>query len=136
MALTHVQLLSVPVSDQDRARDFYVDVLGFDLVRDAEMQPGLRWVQVAPPGGQTSLTLVTWFDSMPAGALRGLVLETDDLDGDLAALTARGAVIAGGIEDQPWGRYFTVTDPDGNGMVVQETRARRPHGSASPSAGN
>ena len=136
MALTHVQLLSVPVSDQDRARDFYVNVLGFDLVRDAEMQPGLRWVQVSPPGGQTSLTLVTWFDSMPAGALRGLVLETDNLDGDLAAFTARGAVIAGGIEDQAWGRYFTVNDPDGNGLVVQETRSRRPHGAASPSAGH
>ena len=74
MALTHVQLLSVPVSDQDRARDFYVNVLGFDLVRDAEMQPGLSLGPGHPPGGQTSLTLVTWFDSMPAGALRGLVL--------------------------------------------------------------
>jgi len=126
MPITAVQLLSVPVTDQDRARDFYVGVLGFDLIRDAEMQPGLRWVQVAPPGAQTSLTLVTWFDSMPAGTLRGLVLETDDLEGDLSAYTARGAVVADGIQDQPWGRYFTLADPDGNGLVVQQTRARRP----------
>ena len=48
----------MPVSNQDRARDFYVNVLGFDLVRD-DNEPGLRWVQVSPPGGQTSLTLVT-----------------------------------------------------------------------------
>ena len=126
MPITAVQLLSVPVTDQDRPRDFYVGVLGFDLIRDAEMQPGLRWVQVAPSGAQTSLTLVTWFESMPAGTLRGLVLETDDLEGDLSAYTARGALIADGIQNQPWGRYFTLTDPDGNGLVVQETRARRP----------
>lgn len=126
MAITYLQVLSVPVSDQDRSRDFYVNVLGFDLVRDAQMQPDLRWVQVAPPGGQTSLTLVTWFESMPAGSLRGLVLETNDLDGDLAAFTARGAEAPGGVQEQPWGRYFTLIDPDGNGLVVQETRARRP----------
>ncbi|MGN6635583.1 MAG: VOC family protein [Oryzihumus sp.] len=126
MAITHVQLLSVPVSDQDRSRDFYVNMLGFELVRDVQMQPDLRWVQVAPPGGQTSLTLVTWFDSMPSGSLRGLVLETDDVEGDLAAVTARGVEVPEGVQDQPWGRFFTVVDPDGNALLVQQTRARRP----------
>ena len=53
MAITHIQLLSVPVTDQDRARDFYVDTLGFDLVADNPMGPDRRWVQVAPKGGQT-----------------------------------------------------------------------------------
>ena len=118
VTIGHVHLRT---SDIDRIRHFYVDVLGFDLVRDAEMQPGLRWVQVAPPGGQTSLTLVTWFDSMPAGALRGLVLETDDLDADVAALTQRGVTIEGGIQAAPWGRYVTLKDPDGNGLVLQAT---------------
>ena len=126
MAITHVQLLSVPVSDQDRSRDFYVNMLGFELVRDVQMQPDLRWVQVAPPGGQTSLTLVTWFDSMPSGSLRGLVLETDDVEGDLAAVTARGVEVPEGVQDQAWGRFFTVLDPDGNALVVQQTRAHRP----------
>ena len=68
MTITGVQVLSLPVSDQDRARDFYVDVLGFELLRDAQMQPGLRWVQVAPRGAATSVTLVTWFETMPAGS--------------------------------------------------------------------
>src|SRR6478752_7559872 len=126
MAITHVQLLSVPASAQDRESDFYVNMLGFELVRDVQMQPDLRWVQVAPPGGQTSLTLVTWFDSMPSGSLRGLVLETDDVEGDLAAVTARGVEVPEGVQDQPWGRFFTVVDPDGNALVVQQTRARRP----------
>ena len=119
--------MSLPVSDQDRARDFYVDVLGFELLRDMQMQPGMRWVQVAPKGGAgTTLTLVTWFDSMPAGSNRGLVLETDDLDADVERLRGLGLDFPDGIQDQPWGRFVTFADPDGNGLVLQATRARRP----------
>jgi predicted enzyme related to lactoylglutathione lyase len=78
-------------------------------------------VQVAPPHAQTSITLVTWFPTMPAGAVKGTVLETDDLDADVATLTARGLRIEGGIQQQPWGRFVTFDDPDGNGIVLQET---------------
>ena len=121
MAITHLQLISLPVADQDRSVQFYVDVLGFDLVRDNPMGPEMRWVQVAPKGAQTSVTLVTWFPTMPPGSVKGLVLETDDLDGDVAALTANGVRIEGGIQEQPWGRFVTFDDPDGNGIVLQET---------------
>jgi catechol 2,3-dioxygenase-like lactoylglutathione lyase family enzyme len=126
VTITGVQVLSLPVSDQDRARDFYVDVLGFELLRDAQMQPGLRWVQVAPRGAATSVTLVTWFETMPAGSNRGLVLETDDLEGDVERLRARGLEFPDGIQQQPWGRFVTFADPDGNGLVLQATSARRP----------
>jgi catechol 2,3-dioxygenase-like lactoylglutathione lyase family enzyme len=121
MAITQIQLLSLPVTDQDRARDFYVEVLGFEVVRDNQMGSDTRWVQVAPPHAQTSITLVTWFPTMPAGAVKGTVLETDDLDADVATLTARGLRIEGGIQQQPWGRFVTFDDPDGNGIVLQET---------------
>jgi catechol 2,3-dioxygenase-like lactoylglutathione lyase family enzyme len=121
MAITHLQLISLPVADQDRSREFYVDVLGFDLVRDIPMGPDQRWVQVAPKGAQTSITLVTWFPTMPPGSVKGTVLETDDLDGDVAALIAAGLTIEGGIQEQPWGRFVTFDDPDGNGIVLQET---------------
>src|SRR5438270_12695228 len=124
MAITGVQVVSLPVSDQDRARDFYVDVLGMDLLRDAQMQPGMRWVQVAPRGGETTITLVTWFDTMPAGSARGLVLETDDLDADVDRLRASGLEFPDGIREEAWGRYVTLQDPDGNGLVLQATRAR------------
>ncbi|MEV6708052.1 glyoxalase superfamily protein [Micromonospora wenchangensis] len=123
MTVTHVQLVSVPVSDQERARNFYVDILGFDLIRDNPMGPTGRWVQVAPKGAATALTLVNWFPTMAPGSLKGLVLETDDLDGDAAALGARGVVFADdGIQVAPWGRYVTFDDPDGNGIVLQATR--------------
>jgi catechol 2,3-dioxygenase-like lactoylglutathione lyase family enzyme len=121
MAITHINLVSLPVTDQDRARQFYLDVLGFDLVRENPMGPDQRWIQVAPRGAQTSITLVTWFPAMPAGSVKGTVLETGDLDGDVAALTAKGVSIDGGIQQQPWGRFATFDDPDGNGIVLQET---------------
>jgi catechol 2,3-dioxygenase-like lactoylglutathione lyase family enzyme len=123
MTVTHIQLISLSVADQDRALRFYVDVLGFEVVRDNHMGPAQRWVQIAPPGAQTSITLVTWFPTMPAGSTKGTVLESDDLDADVAALAAKGLTIEGGIQSQPWGRYVTFDDPDGNGIVLQETAA-------------
>jgi catechol 2,3-dioxygenase-like lactoylglutathione lyase family enzyme len=124
MTISKVQLFSIPVSDQDRAKAFYVDALGFELVSDTAMGPDMRWVMVSPPGAQTAITLVTWFPSMPAGSLKGLVLETDDLDADVGALRERGVEIPGGIEDQPWGRFVTFEDPDGNGIVLQASTER------------
>jgi catechol 2,3-dioxygenase-like lactoylglutathione lyase family enzyme len=120
MPITHVQLYSIPVSDQDRARAFYVDTLGFELVSDTQMGPDMRWVQVRPPGATTSVTLVTWFPTMPPGCLKGTVLETDALESDLEALRGKGLTI-GEIEAAPWGRFVTFDDPDGNGIVLQES---------------
>ena len=123
MAITHIALISLPVADQDRALAFYCDILGFDLVRDNTMGPGNRWVQVAPKGAQTAITLVTWFPTMIAGSVKGTVYETDDIDADVADLLAKGVVIEGGIQEQPWGRFVTFDDPDGNGIVLQATSA-------------
>jgi len=118
MAITHVQIVSVPVSDQDRAREFYVDVLGFALLADQQFSPDMRWVAVAPPGGRTALTLVTWFPTMLPGSLQGTVLETDDLEGDIAARTEKGVTLSE-LQQAPWGRFVTLADPDGNGIVLQ-----------------
>jgi catechol 2,3-dioxygenase-like lactoylglutathione lyase family enzyme len=120
MALEGVQVVSVPVSDQDRAKAFYVEQLGFELVRDDDSVPGIRWVQVAPSGGATSLSLVTWFDTMPAGSLQGLVLTSDALERDCRALEERGVEFERPLQDQPWGREAVVRDPDGNRLVLQQ----------------
>ena len=121
MAITNVQLFSVPVSDPDRARAFYVDTLGFTLVSDTMMGEDQRWIQVVPPGAQTSITLVTWFETMPSGSLRGLVLETDDLEGDMQRLHAADVAFDSGVERAPWGQYAQFSDPDGNGLILQQT---------------
>ena len=123
MPVTAVQLFSLPVSDQDRSLEFYVGVLGFELVSDADIGPGMRWVQVRPPGASTSITLVTWFETMPPGAVKGTVLESDDLDGDIVRLRSLGVDIGGEVQRAPWGRFVTFDDPDGNGLVLQETTA-------------
>jgi len=125
MPISHVQLFSVPVTDQDVARDFYVDTLGLELTSDTDMGPGVRWVQVRPRGSATSLTLVTWFPTMSAGSLKGTVLESDALEDDIAALRRKGVSI-GEIETAPWGRWVAFDDPDGNGIVLQETAPPQP----------
>ncbi len=123
MSITRVQLFSVPVADQDRARDFYVNTLGMELVREMPMGPGRRWVQVRPKGADTSITLVTWFESMPAGSLTGVVLETDDLDAEVARLAALGVDMDAPVRNQAWGSSVVIRDPDGNRLVVQTTTA-------------
>ena len=115
-----ISLVSVPVSDQDRAKKFYTDVLGFTEVADIpELSAGMRWVMLRPPGGGAAVTLVTWFPTMPAGSTKGLVYEVDDVDAWLADLTAKGVEVPGGVEQQPWGRFLQLNDPDGNGIVLQ-----------------
>jgi catechol 2,3-dioxygenase-like lactoylglutathione lyase family enzyme len=121
MAITNLSVLSVPVTDQDRAKSFYAEKLGFSTEVDSSFGEGMRWVMLRPPGSGTAITLVTWFDTMPAGSLRGTVLSCDDLDKTLADLASRGV---GFNEDQvqeaPWGRWKTFDDPDGNGWVLQQ----------------
>jgi predicted enzyme related to lactoylglutathione lyase len=121
MTISHVQLFSVPVRDLDRAKQFYLDALGFDLVADMPLGADGRWVQVRPRSGDTSITLVTWFDTMAAGSMKGVVLETDDLEADIESLASRGVEFSGPIAEMPWGRYVTFDDLDGNGFVLQTT---------------
>ena len=120
MGITQVQVVSVPVADQERAWAFYVDVLGFELREDAPFGEGQRWVEVAPPGAATSVALVTWFPSMPPGSVQGLVLGCGDIDATYAELAARGVPFAGPVKEEFWGRFATFTDPDGNGWVLAE----------------
>jgi catechol 2,3-dioxygenase-like lactoylglutathione lyase family enzyme len=120
MTIQNVNVVSVPVSDQDRAKAFYVDTLGLTLVRDDDSVPGLRWIQVAPAGGGTTLTLVNWFDEMPPGSLHGLVLSSTDLDADCDAISSRGGRFDSPPRRQPWAVEAVLRDPDGNMIVLQQ----------------
>ncbi len=120
MSVKAVKVVSIPVSDQERAKDFYVGKLGFQLLRDDRSVPGMRWVQVAPAGSSVSLTLVNWFPSMPAGSLQGLVLVSDDLDADYEAMVSRGVTFEQPPTEQPWATEGVLRDPDGNGIVLQQ----------------
>jgi catechol 2,3-dioxygenase-like lactoylglutathione lyase family enzyme len=116
----HISFVSIPVTDQDRAKQFYVDALGFACGADEEFAPGRRWIDLEPPGGGTGITLVTGLNAMPAGALQGLVLAVDDIAATHAELAARGVRFNGAIDDTPYGRFASFADPDGNGWVLRE----------------
>jgi catechol 2,3-dioxygenase-like lactoylglutathione lyase family enzyme len=120
MSIKQVNVVSVPVSDQDRAKHFYVEQLGLKLVREDTSVPGMRWIQVAPNDGSTSITLVNWFEQMPPGCIQGLVLVSDDLAADYRALTAKGVTFDGPPEQQPWATETVLHDPDGNMIVLQQ----------------
>jgi catechol 2,3-dioxygenase-like lactoylglutathione lyase family enzyme len=121
MAITNLSVVSVPVTDQDRAKSFYAEKLGFTAELDSSFGEGMRWVMLRPPGSGAAITLVTWFDTMPAGSLRGSVLSCDDLDKTLADLAARGVGFnEDEVQEAPWGRWKTFDDPDGNGWILQQ----------------
>ncbi len=88
--IKEVQIVSVPVSDQERAKSFYVNDLGFELRADNPWGDGMRWVEVAPEGAMTSLALVTWFEAMPSGSLQGFVVLADDIHATYDELLAKG----------------------------------------------
>jgi predicted enzyme related to lactoylglutathione lyase len=115
MNITQVQTLTVPVADQDRAKDFYVDTLGLELVADNQAGP-MRWLQVAPDGAATGLVLGALPHYEP-GSLQGVILTTGDIDGDCERLRKAGVAVDG-PHTQPWGTQATFTDPDGNGFVL------------------
>jgi catechol 2,3-dioxygenase-like lactoylglutathione lyase family enzyme len=119
MSISSFEIVSVPVSDQERAKQFYRDVLGFDLVRDEPMGPGQKWIQLAPQGCSTTIALVTWFDGMRPGGLQGVMLNVTDIDADHRELAGRGLVLTD-IQQQPWGRFTMFNDPDGNGWILRQ----------------
>ena len=119
MAIRRISIMSVPVSDQQAAKDFYMNVLGFTLIRDNPMGQNARWIQLSPLPGEASITLVNWFPSMPAGSMTGMVLEVDNLDATITELNARG-VATEPIRPAAWGRMTTFQDPDGNNWVLRE----------------
>jgi catechol 2,3-dioxygenase-like lactoylglutathione lyase family enzyme len=108
-AITRIGTVIVPVSDQDRALEFYVGAVGFEVRIDGSFGDGERWLEVAPPGAATTLALV------PAGGIQ-VSLATADADADHAALRGAGvdaddAVLRMGEGVPP---MFAFRDPDGN----------------------
>ncbi len=114
-------IVSIPVKDQERSKRFYNEVLGFPVTREADFRPDAKWIELSVPGTKTNIALVTWFESMLPGSLRGTVLLTDNLDRSLETLQKRGLKTSA-VQSAPWGRYLTFSDPDGNGWVMNEAR--------------
>jgi catechol 2,3-dioxygenase-like lactoylglutathione lyase family enzyme len=117
-----VGTVAVPVTDQERALGFYMGTLGFEMRRDAEFGPGMRWIEVAPPGATTTVAIPPPGPDTKPGIDTGIRFSTEDAEADHAALVERG-VDAGEIlrfgEGVP--PMFTIRDPDGNTLYIVES---------------
>jgi predicted enzyme related to lactoylglutathione lyase len=115
-----LELVQVPVSDVDRAKDFYTQRAGFVLDHDHEVGGGIRFVQLTPPGSGASIAIGTGLTTMPPGSVEGLQLVVADIEAAREELTGRGLDV-GEVQDFPWGRFLFFADPDGNRWAVQQT---------------
>ena len=117
-----LELVPIPVSDVDRAKKFYTEQLGF--IEDVDVRPthGVRVVQLTPPGSSCSIGMGTGlaaYDAAP-GSIRALHLVVPDIEQARAELVARGVEV-GAVQDVGGGvKYAGFTDPDGNGLTLQE----------------
>ena len=114
-----IAIVSVPVTDQAKARDFYRDVMGFTVLRDEAMGPEMRWIQLQPKDGGSTIALTTWFEGLRPGGQQGLLIGIDDVEAEHARLTGLGVALTP-IDEQPWGRFTTMKDPDGNGWILTQ----------------
>jgi predicted enzyme related to lactoylglutathione lyase len=115
-----LELITVPVSDVDRAKAFYVEQAGFTADHDHTVSDELRFVQLTPPGSGCSIAIGPP-TRMEPGSVEGLQLVVADADAARAELAGRGVAVSD-VQDFPWGRFVFFSDPDGNGWAVQEIR--------------
>lgn len=128
-----LQLIVVPVSDVDRAKTFYVEQLGFELLVDHSAGEDFRVVQLVPRGSACAIALM---GNDAAGSVQGLHLVVRDIDAARSELLAQGAPVGELFHFGPTGQapgpdperrsyntFCAVQDPDGNGWLVQEVSA-------------
>jgi catechol 2,3-dioxygenase-like lactoylglutathione lyase family enzyme len=113
-----IELLSVPVADIDKAKDFYVKA-GFNADHDITVSDEVRFVQLTPPGSACSIVLDLNFSPMAPGSQKGIQCVVASADEALAFLRERG-IEASDVDEQPWGRFVYFDDVDGNGWALQE----------------
>lgn len=118
--IAQVGTVIVPVSDQDRALEFFTEKLGFEKRTDAPYGNGQRWLDVAPAGGETTVAIVPPMEGTPVGGDTGIAFTTDDVDADHATLRERGVDVDDEVmrmgEDVP--PMFWFRDPDGNRYLI------------------
>lgn len=116
-----LELVTVPVSDVDRAKEFYL-AAGFNADHDHRVTPELRFVQMTPAGSACSIAFGEGLTEMAPGSLDNLQMVVADADG------ARGQLVDAGLEasevvDLAWGRFVYFADPDGNRWALQQLPA-------------
>jgi catechol 2,3-dioxygenase-like lactoylglutathione lyase family enzyme len=119
-----LEVVGVPVSNVDAAKDFYTAKAGFHLDHDVQPGPDMRVVQLTPPGSPCSIVIGWGLPLGEPGSTKGLQLVVEHIDAARAELVERGVEITDvqqlGPEGSPGSRFAFFTDPDGNGWSLQE----------------
>jgi catechol 2,3-dioxygenase-like lactoylglutathione lyase family enzyme len=118
-----LELVFVPVTDVDRAKKFYVEQAGFNADHDHTVRPGLRFIQLTPPGSACSIALGEGITEMAPGSQQGLQVVVADAAAAREELLGRG-VEASEVDVQEWGSFVRFADPDGNTWTLQQMPAR------------
>jgi predicted enzyme related to lactoylglutathione lyase len=118
-----LELVMVPVSDVDRAKAFYTEQIGFNADHDHRIKPGLRFVQLTPPGSACSIAIGEGLSDMEPGSMKGLQMVVKNVRALRDELLSRGAEISD-VEELPWGTFAYFSDPDGNAWSLQEMAKR------------
>jgi predicted enzyme related to lactoylglutathione lyase len=114
-----LELVNLPVTDVDRAIDFYVNKVGFNLDHDRSPTEDIRFVQLTPKGSACSVSIGRGLSDAEPGSVQGMQLVVEDAHAAHAELVERG-VEASEVQEFPWGRFVFFSDPDGNGWAVQQ----------------
>jgi catechol 2,3-dioxygenase-like lactoylglutathione lyase family enzyme len=125
--ITELHTVALYVSDQDRAKRFYAETLGFDVGAD---QPGMggigRWIEVSPPGARTAFLIADaagWGKRERIGSSADVTLRCDDARALHAELTAKGVPVTE-PQTQRFGTFIDITDPDGHRLRAVDTQGR------------
>jgi len=114
-----IKLVSIPVTNQDRALEFYTEKLGFRISTDQPFNEKQRWIELAIPGAETRVVLFTpEGHEKRIGEFTGISLESDDVPGTYEQLSARGVEFSSPPAKQPWGQFAIFKDSDGNQFVL------------------
>jgi predicted enzyme related to lactoylglutathione lyase len=114
-----LELVAVPVTDVDRAKDFYVNQVGFVADVDQVVSDEIRFVQLTPPGSACSIAIGKGLTKMPPGSLDSLQMVVADAEAARTELLGRGVAVSE-VDVMPWGSFVYFTDPDGNAWAVQQ----------------
>jgi predicted enzyme related to lactoylglutathione lyase len=114
-----LELVAIPVSDVDRAKNFYTEKVGFNADHDHTVSEEVRFVQLTPPGSACSIALGTGLVDAQPGSVQGMQLVVSDINAAHAQLVERGVEVSD-VKVFPWGSFVFFNDPDGNGWAVQQ----------------
>lgn len=113
-----IKFASIPVRDQDKAVAFYTEKLGFRIVTDQPFSEEQRWIELGIPGAETRLVLFKFDNSLQPGMQMNITFWTDDVEGTVLDLKAKGVKITMEPKTADWGTAAAFQDIDGNSFLV------------------